>query len=240
MGCDDEQSEYRRRIKIKMNIRVLYNVLLVRLGIRQILPSDYINGIRVMENNDPMVQLQAEKDFIKIDGKSYLGRKGMIDRLLKAAKEVSKKDCRLRIYQIYRSPETQTNRRNELYEQLKQEYPDYEETEILHLLNIGIAGVGGGHQTGGSVDLGLCDQDGRDLDMGTKYLEHNAKTKTRCMALTEEQRSNRRVLVDAMQRAGFVNYPAEWWHFSYGDKMWAAYSSKKSALYDVYRQDTSL
>ena len=88
--------------------------------------------------------------------------------------------------------------------------------------------------------MGLCDNEGRELDMGTQYLEHNKKTKTRCKALTEEQRRNRRVLVDAMQRAGFVNYPAEWWHFSYGDKMWAAYSNKRAALYDVYRLGTSI
>jgi D-alanyl-D-alanine dipeptidase len=188
-----------------------------------------------MENNDPMVQLLADEGLVKTDGNAYFGRKGMIERLLKAAKVVSEKGYRLHIYQIYRSPETQTNRRNELYEQLKQKYPDYDETEILRLLNTGIAGVGGGHQTGGAVDMGLCDKEGRELDMGTQYSEHNQKTKTRCIALTDEQRRNRRVLVDAMQRAGFVNYPAEWWHFSYGDKMWAAYSSKKSALYDIVR-----
>ena len=218
-----------------MNIRVLYNVFLVRLGIRQILPSDYINEIRVTENDDPMVQLLADEGLVKTDGNAYFGRKGMIERLLKAAKVVSEKGYRLHIYQIYRSPETQTNRRNELYEQLKQKYPDYDETEILRLLNIGIAGVGGGHQTGGAVDLGLCDKEGRELDMGTQYSEHNQKTKTRCIALTDEQRRNRRILVDAMQRAGFVNYPAEWWHFSYGDKMWAAYSNRKSALYDIVK-----
>lgn len=143
-----------------MNIRVLYNVFLVRLGIRQILPSDYVNGISVMENNDPMVQLLADEGLVKTDGNAYFGRKGMIERLLKAAKVVSEKGYRLHIYQIYRSPETQTNSRNELYEQLKQKYPDYDETEILRLLNIGIAGVGGGHQTGGAVDMGLCDKEG--------------------------------------------------------------------------------
>ena len=155
-----------------MNIRVLYNVFLVRLGIRHILPSDYINGIRVTENNDPMVQLLADESLVNTDGNVYFGRKGMIERLLKAAKKVSEKGLRLHIYQIYRSPETQANRRRELYEQLKQKYPDYDETEILCLLNIGIAGVGGGHQTGGAVDLGLCDSQGRKLDMGTQYLEH--------------------------------------------------------------------
>ena len=218
-----------------MNIRVLYNVFLVRLGIRHILPSDYINEIRVTENNDPMVQLLADESWVKTDGKVFFGRKGMIERLLKAAKEVSEKDYRLHIYQIYRSPEIQSNRRNELYEQLKQKYPDCDETEILRLLNISIAGVGGGHQTGGAVDLGLCDYEGRELDMGTQYLEHNPKTKTRFKTLNEENRRNRCILLDAMQRAGFVNYPAEWWHFSYGDKMWAAYSSKKSALYDIVK-----
>jgi D-alanyl-D-alanine dipeptidase len=182
-----------------------------------------------------MVQLLADEGLVKTDGNAYFGRKGMIERLLKAAKVISEKGYRLHIYQIYRSPETQANRRNELYEQLKQKYPDYDETEILRLLNIGIAGVGGGHQTGGAVDMGLCDKEGRELDMGTQYSEHNQKTKTRCKALTDEQRRNRRILVDAMQRAGFVNYPAEWWHFSYGDKMWAAYSNRKSALYDIVK-----
>jgi hypothetical protein len=72
-----------------MNIRVLYNVFLVRLGIRQILPSDYINGIRVTENNDPMIQLIADEGLVKTDGNTFCGRKGMIERLLRAAKEVS-------------------------------------------------------------------------------------------------------------------------------------------------------
>jgi len=182
-----------------------------------------------------MVQLLADESWVKTDGKVFFGRKGMIERLLKAAKEVSEKDYRLHIYQIYRSPEIQSNRRNELYEQLKQKYPDCDETEILRLLNISIAGVGGGHQTGGAVDLGLCDYEGRELDMGTQYLEHNPKTKTRFKTLNEENRRNRCILLDAMQRAGFVNYPAEWWHFSYGDKMWAAYSNQKSAFYDIVK-----
>lgn len=40
-----------------------------------------------------------------------------------------------------------------------------------------------------------------------------------------------------MTEEGFVNYPAEWWHFSYGDKMWAAYSYKKYAFYDIIPQE---
>ena len=214
-------------------LRVYYNVYLVRLGIRQILPSDYINGIRVVENKEPLVTLSADKKLIRTDGKAFIARQGMAEHLLKAAEEVSKKGYRLHIFQTYRSPDAQAERRRELHEQLRQSHPDNSEADILRMLNVGIAGVGGGHQTGGAVDLGLCDQDGTELDMGTNYLEHNHQTATRCKALSEEQKRNRLILLRAMLRAGFVNYPAEWWHFSYGDRMWAAYSNQKTAMYDV-------
>ena len=34
-----------------------------------------------------------------------------------------------------------------------------------------------------------------------------------------------------MKKAGFVNYPPEWWHWSYGDRYWAAALNKKFAIY---------
>lgn len=36
-----------------------------------------------------------------------------------------------------------------------------------------------------------------------------------------EARRNRRLLYWVMTQAGFANYPGEWWHFSWGDQMWA-------------------
>ena len=36
-----------------------------------------------------------------------------------------------------------------------------------------------------------------------------------------ESRDNRRRLFWAMSEAGFVNYPGEWWHFCYGERLWA-------------------
>ena len=91
-------------------------------------------------------------------------------------------------------------------------------------------------ETGGAVDLSLCDKNGVDIDMGTKYQEHTPKTITRSKELNQSQKYNRKTLLVAMRKAGFVNYPAEWWHFAYGDKMWAAYRNKKTALYDVVKQ----
>jgi D-alanyl-D-alanine dipeptidase len=89
----------------------------------------------------------------------------------------------------------------------------------------------GGHQTGGAIDITLCDVHGSDLNLGTKIPEHNNKTKTKSFFLQKEEFVNRNILQKAMIKAGFKNYPSEWWHFCFGDKMWAAYSWKSKCFY---------
>jgi D-alanyl-D-alanine dipeptidase len=46
-----------------------------------------------------------------------------------------------------------------------------------------------------------------------------------------EARHNREILCDALTRAGFVNYPTEWWHWSYGDRYWAFVTGAPVAPY---------
>ncbi|MBT3070390.1 M15 family metallopeptidase [Rhodomicrobium sp. Az07] len=53
-----------------------------------------------------------------------------------------------------------------------------------------------------------------ELDMGTSFDCFDRASKTAFPELTPEQRQSRDVLVTLMERAGFTNYPAEWWHFS--------------------------
>jgi zinc D-Ala-D-Ala dipeptidase len=48
---------------------------------------------------------------------------------------------------------------------------------------------------------------------------------------TDIQRKNRLILLKAATQVGFVNYGFEWWHYSYGDKMWAFVKGKKEAIY---------
>ena len=87
-----------------------------------------------------------------------------------------------------------------------------------------------GHATGGAVDVTLwyC---GKEIDCGSSYLEFTAKTPTWSRELSYCQRRNRFILYNAMTSAGFVNYPLEWWHFCYGDRMYAAYHFEKQAFY---------
>ena len=41
----------------------------------------------------------------------------------------------------------------------------------------------------------------------------------------------RNLLVEVMSRFGFVQHPNEWWHFSYGDQLWAWKNDYKKAIY---------
>ncbi|MCI1641205.1 MAG: hypothetical protein LKI58_01980 [Actinomyces sp.] len=67
-------------------------------------------------------------------------------------------------------------------------------------------------------------RDGAQLDMGTRFNDEPVApenlTDTGCPLISSGQRGNRRLLARAMEGAGFVNSPAEWWHWSYGDPYW--------------------
>jgi D-alanyl-D-alanine dipeptidase len=39
------------------------------------------------------------------------------------------------------------------------------------------------------------------------------------------------MLAGALAGAGLVNYPTEWWHWSYGDRYWALLTGADSAHY---------
>ena len=90
------------------------------------------------------------------------------------------------------------------------------------------------HNTGGAVDLTLCDENGDYLDMGTKFDEFSGKSWTNHFEEIEQDdivRDNRRLLYNTMIKAGFANLPSEWWHYDYGGKFWA-YFTKNEAIYD--------
>lgn len=79
-----------------------------------------------------------------------------------------------------------------------------------------------GHSRGATVDLGLerC-VDGRDaihcepLDMGADFDLFDPLANTDNPGISDAQKANRQLLLDAMRKRGFVNYPMEWWHFTF-------------------------
>ncbi|MGO4421161.1 M15 family metallopeptidase, partial [Streptomyces sp. MCAF7] len=91
------------------------------------------------------------------------------------------------------------------------------------------------HSAGAAVDLTLVTADGRELDMGTRVNASPEESDGACYTHADnigpEARANRRMLGAALTAAGLVNYPTEWWHWSFGDRYWALATGADSALY---------
>lgn len=83
------------------------------------------------------------------------------------------------------------------------------------------------HSTGGVVDVGLIDSNGKFFDMGCVFDEEPPTALPfyfHFVEATPETASvikNRELLFNAMKFAGFQRLPHEPWHFSYGDQAWA-------------------
>ena len=96
------------------------------------------------------------------------------------------------------------------------------------------------HSTGGAIDLTLADMTGKILDLGGEidfigaesspdfYKKDYSKRPCSKHQVFQYRRS---LLFAVMERAGFVQHPNEWWHFSYGDQLWSWLSKKGYAIY---------
>ncbi len=80
-----------------------------------------------------------------------------------------------------------------------------------------------------SLNMGT-DFDHFGSEAGTRYFEDLAEQRE-LLETEKDALQNRRFLYQVMKKAGFSNYPEEWWHWSYGDNMDAANCKKESAVY---------
>lgn len=96
------------------------------------------------------------------------------------------------------------------------------------------------HSTGAAVDLTLATADGSLLPMGgaidaigaISEPDHYADQALRQPGSEAEHwHKRRRLLAEVMAAAGFVRHPNEWWHFSWGDQLWAWLSQADVACY---------
>jgi len=91
------------------------------------------------------------------------------------------------------------------------------------------------HCAGAAVDLTLRTAGGTELDLGTAVNATPEESRGGCFtgsdAIGAAARANRQVLVTALESVGLVNYPTEWWHWSFGDRYWAITTGAPAARY---------
>ena len=177
------------------------------------------------------------KDFFwegqKMGQKHYL-RKEVVNMLLKA-KSFLPKGYTFFIYETFRSHEKQQAMFQSMLLKMQEKCPNLSLKELREKTNVYVAdpdGIGSGHQTGAAIDLTICDLNKNCLDMGAKYLEaDDEKTAMASKKIPLMAIKNRYLFKRVMEEAGFLNYPPEWWHFSYGEHEWAVLSGKHKTIY---------
>ncbi|MCA2211914.1 M15 family metallopeptidase [Jidongwangia harbinensis] len=209
---------------------------------RTILLTDpEISAIPVHDDGEPLVDLRGYPEF-RLDPRaadesgSYAHlREGVVDRLAAAQRSLPT-GLRLLIVEGYRPYQRQLEIFTGYQDELRGRYPDWPADHLRRETSKFVSPVEvAPHSTGGAVDLTLCDDDGAELDMGTVIDATPVDSENACYTaatnIPAEARRNRGILIEALGSAGLVNYPTEWWHWSYGELYWALTTSAPATRY---------
>ena len=201
-----------------------------------------ILDVPVRESNDPLVDLKNLKFHIspKRADNNYEGftlvRQTVAQKLLEAKKYLPE-GIDFLFEEGHRPLSIQRKIFDEYYHQLEKENPDWTEDKLKLETSkyVALPENVPPHSTGGAFDITLIDSEGVELDMGSTSDDTPDKNENRnytfASNISDEAKRNRQILINALEKAGFVNYPAEWWHWSYGDKYWAYCTKNEAALY---------
>jgi D-alanyl-D-alanine dipeptidase len=157
-------------------------------------------------------------------------------RRLQAAAELLTDGLRLHVVEGYRPPELQRAWFETYRGELVAREPGLAADRAHELASRFIAPPEvAAHPSGAAVDVTLLDAAGRALDMGTAIDaipdESDGATAFDAPNLSPSVRENRARLAACLGAVGLVNYPTEWWHWSYGDRYWAFVTERPTACY---------
>ncbi|GHC27480.1 M15 family metallopeptidase [Aidingimonas halophila] len=217
--------------------------------------------IPIDASNEPLVPVSLAPEPIKVFpayahgglpgavGECYL-RESVYRRLLRAARSLPT-GFGLVVLDGWRPWRVQQYLFDTLYATIQDKHSELDEAELMRRTREFVSlpsrdpSAPSPHLTGGAVDVTLCDADGLMLDMGTAFDEampgshaDYLETLTTLDTRQRQARDRRRLLYHAMLAEGFTNLPSEWWHFDYGDQLWAHYSGHSRAHYGPTEPET--
>uniref|UniRef100_A0AAU2JNW1 D-alanyl-D-alanine dipeptidase n=1 Tax=Streptomyces sp. NBC_00049 TaxID=2903617 RepID=A0AAU2JNW1_9ACTN len=177
------------------------------------------------------------------DAFAYL-RDGVLDRLLKA-QALLPRGLRLLFVEGYRPPALQREYFEEYADELRTAHPEWTAEQIHSAASRYVSPPDiAPHSAGAAVDLTLADTGGRELDLGTRMNANPEESAGACYTdapgISEEARAHRKLLGSVLTTAGLVNYPTEWWHWSFGDRYWAMVTGEAAARYGPKEIDSHL
>ncbi|HEY5562883.1 MAG TPA: M15 family metallopeptidase [Clostridiaceae bacterium] len=219
---------------------------------------DELRKIKIEECNEKLVMMSLAPDKILVSSQYYIqnidgalsesyARETVYLKLVEAIKLLPP-GYRFVVLDCWRPLKVQRSLFDKIKDKLKKIYPLISEEEITNKALIYVALPSkdvtkpSPHNTGGSVDLTIADENGLLLNMGTDFDDSTLKAKT---TYFEEQLENgiklnykelealknRRLLFHIMTSVGLTNYLDEWWHYDYGNQNWSWMSGSEHAIY---------
>ncbi|WP_314615948.1 M15 family metallopeptidase [Streptomyces stackebrandtii] len=170
-------------------------------------------------------------------------REGVVERLLKA-QSLLPDGLGLLFVEGYRPPALQREYFEEYADELRALHPEWPAERIRTAASRYVSPPEiAPHSAGAAVDLTLVGPDGRELDLGTRMNAGPEESAGACYTdadtIGAEARARRDLLGSVLTAAGLVNYPTEWWHWSFGDRYWALMTGQTTALYGPKELDPS-
>ncbi len=199
--------------------------------------------VTIHENNERLIEVYENKRLklgkgIKSYQPLFFLRESVAERLYNVPNFLSN-EFNLVLIEGFRTLESQQQEWDAEFRKIKEDNQGLGVDEIEKRVRLIIAKPSplANHHCGGALDVALEYKDGTRVDMGTTYISQSRdprdKQKFPMLSphITDEQIVLRGILCEAMERAGFVWYPGEWWHYCYGDRMWAVYTHRTSCFY---------
>lgn len=145
--------------------------------------------------------------------------KQSLEALAIAAADLRKQGYRLLIWDSYRPQKAVDNFVRWINDPEdsgdKAFYPELKKSDLV---KGGYIAEKSGHTRGSTVDLTLIKKDGSFVDMGGTFDLFSEISHPDYKKLTRTQKKNRKILYDAMIKAGFKGIDSEWWHFTLKDE----------------------
>ena len=202
-----------------------------------------IEAIPVKDNHSPLISLKEcgynlifepsiQKNY------AFLVREAVVEKIGRISRELDKESKALIIRSGWRSYKHQQLLWDNFYKLLHNQYPGKHKKEIREMVANYIAlEKKSMHSTGGAVDALIYDLKSECImDFGTNdgYKINLIKESYPYHPdISPVAKKNRKLLIGLFEKEDFVCDLREYWHFDYGNVVWAVEKKKKFAIYDI-------
>jgi D-alanyl-D-alanine dipeptidase len=202
-----------------------------------------VAAIPVRDNGEELAdvrgRLRVDERMADRSGAYAHLRSGLLARLERAERRLPD-GFHLLIVEGYRPIDTQRRIFEEYRDGLRAAFPEMSPDEAHIAASRYVSPVDvAPHTAGAAVDLTLCAPDGTEYDMGTQVDDNPEESDGGCYTdatnISADARAHRKILAAALEPVGLVNYPTEWWHWSFGDRYWALAEGRPYAVYGPHR-----